>query len=378
MSSKYGLNGYDEAEDKYELDGHSPPPRPILKWPGGKWRLLNKIVPHLPTRIRRYHEPFIGGGALFFWLRRHGFRGPGYISDANEELIRTYRAVQQDPALVIAAFERHATRYSGANSENYYYSVSDCQPDDLADSEVGGRMLFLNRTGFNGLYRVNRAGKYNVAWGRGTAVSLDHGRILAAHAALQNTTITHGDFASVISAVGDGDLVYMDPPYPDGFSTYTAGGFDDKKQANLAQVCDVIDQMGANFIVSNKDCELIRDLYADYNVTTIMAPRSISRTGTGRTKAAEVLVTNTGSVSRADQDVPHWSVAPGNHDLDRSLSFDGEQVGRTGSSRRMELAPLPARHSVRPVAGQMTNHGHHGRTGGKDDFWGNEQSAANK
>ena len=102
-----------------------------------------------------------------------------------------------------------------------------------------------------------------------------------------------------------------------------------------------------------------------FNVTTIMAPRSISRTGTGRQKAAEVLVTNAGSVSRADQDVPHWSVAAGNHDLDRSLSFDGEQVGRSGSSRRMEPAPLPARHSVQLVAGQMTNHGYHGRTGGE-------------
>lgn len=362
--------GYAEMGNTSVLDGqttedsHSPP-RPFLKWPGGKWRLLKQIVPHLPARIRRYHEPFIGGGALFFWLRRHGFRGPAYISDANEELIRAYRAVQQDPAPVIAAFERHATSYAGANSENYYYSVCDWQLNNLADSEVGGRMLFLNRTGFNGLYRVNRAGKYNVAWGRETAVSLDHGRILAAHAALQNTTITHGDFASVISAVGDGDLVYMDPPYPDGFNTYTAGGFDDKKQAYLAQVCDVIDQMGANFIVSNKDCELIRDLYAEYNVATIMAPRSISRTGTGRQKAAEVLVTNTGSVSRADQDVPHWSVAADNHEWDRSLSYDGEHVGRTGSSRRMEPTPLPARHSVRPVAGQMTNHGHHGRTGGE-------------
>ena len=345
MSCKYGPNGYDEADDKYELNGqttaggHSPPPRPFLKWAGGKWRLLNKIVSHLPSRFRAYHELFLGGGALFFWLRWHGFRGPAYLSDANNELIRTYRAIQKDPSAVIAVFERHAEQYASADREVYYYKVSEHQPDDLADSEVAGRMLFLNRTGFNGLYRVNRAGKYNVAWGRKEMVTLDHGRIHAAHAALQNSTITHGDFASVLPSVSKGDLVYADPPYPDGFRTYCAGGFGDERQAHLAQLCDGIDQVGATFMLSNKDCGLIRDLYADYNVTTIMAPRSISRSATGRQKAAEVLVTNIGSVSQADQPVRHWSVVTATHVPDRVLSYDSGQVESSGGSRRMAPAP---------------------------------------
>ena len=246
MSRKNDPTGYDEA-DNMQLNGQRtagsvlPPPRPFLKWPGGKWRLLNKIVPHLPAHIRRYHEPFIGGGALFFWLRRHGFRGPAYISDANEELIRAYRAVQQDPAPVIAAFERHA----GAHCKGYYEELCGQQPDSLADADVAGRMLYLNRACYNGLYRQNRSGKFNVACGNKEKVTLDHGRIQAAHEALQNTTITKGDFTAVLSSVSEGDLVYADPPYPNGFRTYTAGGFGDERQAHLAQACGVIDQMGA-------------------------------------------------------------------------------------------------------------------------------------
>ena len=142
---------------------------------------------------------------------------------------------------MIAAFERHA----GAHCKGYYEELCGQQPDSLADADVAGRMLYLNRACYNGLYRQNRSGKFNVAWGNKEKVTLNHGRIQAAHEALQNTTITKGDFTAVLSSVSEGDLVYADPPYPNGFRTYTAGGFGDERQAHLAQACGVIDQMGA-------------------------------------------------------------------------------------------------------------------------------------
>lgn len=322
INNSINADGLPKTDDKL-ITQEAEVPRPFLKWPGGKRRLLKLIVPLLPRSIRAYHEPFVGGGAVFFWLRGNGFRGPAHLYDANEELVRTYLAIQNDPASVIAAFDRHA----GSNCEDYYYEVRDQRPDSLSDAKVAGRMLYLNRACFNGLYRQNLAGIFNASWGKKAVVDLEGDRIYAAHDALRNTTITNGDFSSVLSSVGDGDLVYADPPYPDGFRAYCGGGFGDERQAHLAQVCGVIDQMGATFILSNRDCGFIRDLYSKYEILGLMAPRSISRTGAGRRKAAEVLVSNCGSVSQLDQPIRHWSVVPLNHAMDRALSFDSGQVG---------------------------------------------------
>lgn len=337
-------------------------PRPFLKWAGGKRRLLKYIVPLLPRSIRAYHEPFVGGGALFFWLRANGFCGPAQLYDANEELIRTYLAIQKDPSSVIAAFDRHA----GANCEEYYYEVRDQRPDSLSDAMVAGRMLYLNRACFNGLYRQNISGIFNASWGKKEQVCLDNGRVLAAHSALQNAQISFSDFSSVLQFVEVGDLVYADPPYPNGFNTYCSGGFCDETQDDLAQVCGLIDRMGANFIVSNGDCGLIRTLYSKFNIMSIMAPRSISRDGSGRRKAAEVLVSNCGSISQSDHRVPQYSVVQlGNPRSDngcddqapsRSLSFGGLQVESSyslqsidQSSHQIVLGRAPSMDHVLPT-----------------------------
>lgn len=347
-------------------------PRPFLKWVGGKRRLLKNIVPLLPKSIRAYHEPFVGGGALFFWLRGNGFRGPAHLYDANEELIRTYQAIQKDPSSVIAAFDRHA----GANCEGYYYEVRNQRPDSLSDAKVAGRMLYLNRAGFNGLYRQNIAGLFNTSWGKKEHVCLDKGRVFAAHAALQNARIESGDFSSVLRFVEAGDLVYADPPYPNGFNTYCSGGFCDETQDDLAQVCGLIDRMGANFIVSNGDCGLIRTLYSKFNIMSLMAPRSISRNGYGRRKAAEVLVSNCGSISQSDHRAPHCSVVQlGNPRSDngcdaqvpsRSLSLGGLQAETSNdlqsidqSSRQIVSGHAPSMDLALPTSGSSA--ARHGR-----------------
>lgn len=300
INSATNVEGLSKAANK--LITHEA--RPFLKWAGGKRRLLKYIVPLLPRNIRAYHEPFVGGGALFFWLRANGFCGPAQLYDANEELIRTYLAIQKDPSSVVAAFDRHA----GANCEGYYYEVRDQRPESLSDAMVAGRMLYLNRAGFNGLYRQNKSGLFNTSWGKNEHVFLDSGRMYAAYSALQNTQISFSDFSSVLQFVEADDLVYADPPYPNGFNTYCSRGFCDESQGDLAKVCGLIDQIGANFIVSNGDCGLIRNLYSKFNIMSLMAPRSISRNGRGRRKTAEVLVSNCGSISQSDHRAPYYSV----------------------------------------------------------------------
>jgi DNA adenine methylase len=267
-----------------ELD----PPRPFLKWVGGKTQLLEQFRPLLPAMFGQYFEPFVGGAALFFALRptRSSLR------DVNEELIGCYRAVRDEVSSVIAALRRH--RYDS----EHYYAIRDLDPKKLSSAERAGRTIFLNKTGFNGLYRVNRAGKFNVPFGRYTKPSFcDPDNLQSCSLALQGTEIEVRDFASIVRDAKPQDFVYFDPPYvpvsqTSDFTSYVAEGFTWADHEKLADVFSRLTRKGVYAMLSNSDTPAVRDLYAGFQIDEVYAARSVNSNAARRGKVAEVVVRN--------------------------------------------------------------------------------------
>ena len=269
-------------------------PRPFLKWAGGKSQLLGKLRARVPKSYERYFEPFLGGGALFFSLRP----AKGVLGDVNGEIVDCYTAVRDDVRGLVAALQNH--RYDAG----HYYAVRDADPAKLPLVERAARTIFLNKTGFNGLYRVNRAGKFNVPFGRYAKPSIcDEENLRACSAALANVELVAGDFERVASRARAGDFVYFDPPYvplsrTSAFTAYAPGGFDLDAQSRLAAFFGKLAARGVALLLSNSDVPEIRKLYARYRIDTIEATRVINCKATRRGPVNELLVRHKSGLSR--------------------------------------------------------------------------------
>jgi DNA adenine methylase len=264
----------------------SQSPRPFLKWAGGKGRLLEQYRPFIPT-FKTYYEPFLGGGALFFDLQP----SRAVLSDINPELVNVYQCIRDRIDAVMTQLEHHAQQHC----RDYYYKVRAQELNDPV--ERAARLLYLNKTCFNGLYRVNRAGKFNVPMGRYQNPKIcDRNLLLAASAALQSATIIERPFDGVLQdACGENDFVYFDPPYypisaTSDFTAYSQTAFTAIEQEKLRDVFFVLAQRGVKAMLSNSDCPFIRNLYQDYTTEIITAARAINSNPDKRGKIQEVLV----------------------------------------------------------------------------------------
>lgn len=268
---------------------------PFIKWVGGKRRLVEQLRPLLPDdyRERTHVELFVGGAAMFFALRPER----ALLGDVNTRLIRTYVGVQTDVNAVIAQL----ATLSGQHSEEHYYAARERfnKATDLSDVECAALLIYLNKTCFNGLFRMNREGEMNVPIGEQTKPRvLDVDALRSANAALQGVTLVSGDFDVLSRHVDDESFVYLDPPYVaevrNGFVGYGAAGFSVEDQHWLRDLCRDVSARGARVMLSNSDTELVRELYAGFRLTTVASRRSVSRNAAGRCVVPELVVRNYG------------------------------------------------------------------------------------
>jgi DNA adenine methylase len=274
--------------------------RPFIKWAGGKGQLLPELSQRLPHRFRRYHEPFVGGGALFFHLYNTGrLRHGAVLSDYNRELILCYQVVRDDVEALIEALREHARhRLDG----EYFLQVRswDRQPDFEQRSPVerAARTIFLNRTCYNGLYRLNNKGQFNAPFGYyKNPLICDADNMRAVSAALQNVELRAEDFGAVADRAEPGDLVYFDPPYVPvsataSFTHYTGQAFGPEDQRRLARLFDTLMERGVYVMLSNSHTPLTRELYAAHAVSTsvVLASRKINCDGRKRGNVEELIV----------------------------------------------------------------------------------------
>jgi DNA adenine methylase len=274
---------------------------PFVKWAGGKGQLLSQFEPYLPASFGRYIEPFVGGGAVFFYLYNRGrLRGKEIVlMDDLEELINCYRVIQSQVEELISVLRTHEPHRL---DKAYYYQVRawDRSPDyaALSDVERAARFIFLNRTCYNGLYRVNRRGEFNVPFGRYRNPTIcDAGNLRAVSKALQGVRLLADDFTHSLEFAKRGTFVYLDPPYHPlsdtaNFTSYTSNSFGVEDQKRLAKLFGELDQKGCQVMLSNSATDLIQALYAGYEQIEVEAIRAISSRGDGRGAILELLVTN--------------------------------------------------------------------------------------
>jgi len=265
---------------------------PIVKWVGGKRQLMFELLKNMPTKYNRYFEPFIGGGALFFELQPEN----AYISDINEELINLYSVVRDDVDGLIEDLEKHEV------SKEYFLNIRNIDRtkmfSKLSNIKRASRFIYLNRTCFNGLYRVNSQGQFNVPFGNySNPRIIDENNLKNCSELLKNTEIKVADFSEILTKVQKGDFVYFDPPYvplndTSSFTSYTKAGFDIDMQFKLRDVCDELDSMGVKFMLSNSDTKLVNELYSNYEIKKVFASRAVNANADGRGKITEVLVRN--------------------------------------------------------------------------------------
>lgn len=267
-------------------------PRPVLKWAGGKGRLLPELQARLPDSFATYHEPFIGGGALFFTLAGQGRLGRARLSDANPSLIDVYLALRDDVDAVIAHLREHAYE------RERYYRVRALDPATLTLPERAARIIYLNKTCYNGLYRENRRGQFNVPFGRYKNPTIcDEPNLRAAARALQGADIARQHFSTVLDHARPGDFVYFDPPYHPlsptaNFTAYDRHGFGPDDQRRLRDVFAALAGRGVRAMLSNSDTPFVRELYGGFRVDQVYVARAVNSKANGRGKVAEVIVRN--------------------------------------------------------------------------------------
>lgn len=269
---------------------------PILKWVGGKRQLLSEIIPLIDESCDNYVEPFIGGGAVLFRLQPK----KAIINDYNTELINVYKTVRDDLDGLVALLKKHE-KY---NSSDYYYEVRalDRTPDfdKMSNSEKAARIIYLNKTCYNGLYRVNSLGQFNSPYGKYKNPNIVNEVVLRAISKYLNgneISIRSGDYKDVLNDIEKNSFVYLDPPYmpissSSSFTGYTEGGFGYDKQVELKEECDKLNSKGVHFLQSNSDCEEIRELYKAYRIKVVKAKRAINSDAKKRGQINEVLIYN--------------------------------------------------------------------------------------
>ncbi len=273
-------------------------PRPFLKWVGGKRQLLGELRARVgqASFTGRYHEPFVGGGALFFDLYCTGLPGrkKAYLSDSNKRLIEAYEGVQRD----VEGLIRRLNKHKAAHGKDYYYEVRGEVPDNPIARAA--RLIYLNKTCFNGLFRENSKGGFNVPMGNyKNPMICDAPNLRAVAEALCRVKVEQRPFASVLDEARPGDFVYFDPPYDpvsktSSFTAYHKGNFGEESQRELAEVFGELTKRGVRALLSNSYTPLIRKLYGGrgHTVEKVHAARMVNSRGDRRGKVAEALVRN--------------------------------------------------------------------------------------
>jgi DNA adenine methylase len=269
-------------------------PRPFVRWAGGKHRIASTLMRYRPATFRQYHEPFVGSGALFFRLYRDGMVTHAVLSDINADLIATYQAIRDQVDDVIT----HLMGYP-PNDRSVYDRLRRTIPPATDTVARAARLLYLNMWCYNGLYRVNRHGMFNVPFGnRPPRTSVDIENLHAVSAALKHVTLSCAPFPTVLDRVAAGDWVYFDPPYVPvsrtaGFTAYTAQGFTEDDHRLLRDLCVRLHAAGVSVMISNSDTPFVRSLYAApvFRIHDICAPRMITCRPDGRKTVTELVIT---------------------------------------------------------------------------------------
>ena len=291
--------------------------RPFLKWAGGKSQLLNQLGAYLPQQISEeaftYIEPFVGGGAMLFYMLQHFCNiRKAVINDVNEDLILTYRIIKDDVEALITNLDKYEKDYLAITDQEgrsqIFYEVRERYNQHLGDSiERASQLIFLNKTCFNGLYRVNRRGQFNVPFGKYANPTICNAKLLRADSQLLQSAqvvISQGDYAQTVQHIDGLTFVYLDPPYrpldaTSSFTAYAKGDFNDDDQRALAAFCHQLSERGCFWMESNADCSaknpndtFFEDLYADYKIERVYASRFINANPGKRGKLTELLIKN--------------------------------------------------------------------------------------
>ncbi|KAB3532928.1 DNA adenine methylase [Alkaliphilus pronyensis] len=270
---------------------------PVLKWVGGKRQLLPEIRKYIPKNISTYYEPFVGGGAVLFDIQPK----KAIVNDVNSELINLYQVVKDDVEGLIKDLENHKEK----NTADYFYEVRAWDRDNaiyssLTEVQRASRVHYLNKTCYNGLFRVNLAGQFNSPYGRYKNPNIVNEITLRAVSKFfneGNVEFRNGDFEDAVKGIRKGAFVYFDPPYDPvsdsaNFTGYAKGGFNRDEQIRLKNLCDKLNARGVKFLLSNSATDFILDLYKDYKIEIIKAKRAINSNGNARGEVDEVLVRN--------------------------------------------------------------------------------------
>ncbi|MDR2438104.1 MAG: DNA adenine methylase [Planctomycetaceae bacterium] len=269
---------------------------PFLKWVGGKRQIMPSIIEYLPQNVKtfQYVEPFVGGGAVLFHLQPPN----AIVNDLNTELINVYKVIKNNLDALINDLKKHE------NNSAYFYTIrnQDRQPDykNLSDVERASRIIYLNKTCFNGLYRVNNAGQFNSPFGNYKNPNIINEPILRAVSNYLNSNaivLLNEDYEVVLNKTKQNNFVYLDPPYHpistnSNFTGYVQGGWNMFDQIRLREACDKLNAKGINFLLSNSSADFIKNQYQQYNIITVKANRAINSDGTNRGEIEELLIRN--------------------------------------------------------------------------------------
>jgi len=279
---------------------------PFVKWVGSKRQILSELLHHVPTNFETYHEPMVGGGALFWALYRDG-RLEGkrvHLSDTNPALIECYKAIRDDPERLIKSLEVFNQAYE-EDSEDLYYRIRDAWNEGYTSP---ARFIFLKQTAFNGLWRQNKAGKVNMAWGKYERPKiLDADRIRSCSQALQHVDLWLGDFVASEQRIQPGDLVYYDPPYWGRFDMYGPESFTHEQHVQLVKLCMELCERGTQVIYTNEDGLEMRAIldrwWLGARIQLVGSRRFINRDGQGREPVADMIVSGP-----AKESVTRWKM----------------------------------------------------------------------
>lgn len=268
-------------------------PKPFIKWAGGKRQLLNQLIANLPEDFKNYHEFFLGGGALYFKLWHLGRIKKAFINDSNKELINAYIIIRDRLSELIEELKQNK-KY--ANDRSTFYNIRSTEPTDPV--EQAARFIYLNKTAFNGLYRVNKSGKFNVPFGRyKNPKILDEDNLIIVSESLKKAEILCTDFSEIIKYAKEDDFAYFDPPYypltpTANFTSYTSNDFTADDQKRLRDTVDTLTEMKVKVMVSNSYTDFIMDLYKNYQQLEVYASRAISCKAETRGKVSELVLMN--------------------------------------------------------------------------------------
>ena len=268
---------------------------PVLKWVGGKRQLLPEIRKRIPKKYKVYYEPFLGGGAVLFDLQPK----KAIVNDLNFELINVYKTIKSFPTELVEELRKFS------NDEETFYNIRNIDRDktkyqELSNIQKAARIIYLNKTCFNGLYRVNNAGEFNSPFGRYKNPNIVNDKTIYAVSKYFNTadiTFENGDFEESIKEIQKDSFVYLDPPYDpisktSNFTGYNQGGFSDEEQIRIKNMCDRLNENGIKFLLSNSATPFIKEIYKDYTIDIVSAKRSVNSKADKRGEIEEVLIRN--------------------------------------------------------------------------------------